>query len=120
MLSNFLIPLIIAVLSGMGVGGGGLLVIYLTLVQGAEQLDAQGANMIFFMGSAAASTVFSAINGKIKWRLTIVMSVLGAAFAVLGSYIAGSIDSSLLRRLFGVMLCIGGASSLLSSLKQKK
>ncbi len=118
--SEFFVSLIIAVLSGMGVGGGGLLVIYLTLVCGAEQLDAQMANMIFFMGSAAASTAFSAMSGKIKWRLTLVMSTLGAVFALLGSHIAGKIDPALLRKLFGAMLCVGGVSSLIASRKNKK
>ena len=38
-----------AMLSAMGVGGGGLLVIYLTEILGMEQRCAQGINLLFFL-----------------------------------------------------------------------
>ena len=38
----------IALLSGLGIGGGGLFTVYLAFVGGAPQLSAQGFNLIFF------------------------------------------------------------------------
>ena len=46
---NAVTSFLIAVLSGLGVGSGGLLVIYLTLVEKVPQLTAQGTNLIFFI-----------------------------------------------------------------------
>lgn len=119
MIKNFIIPLLIATLSGMGVGGGGLLVIYLSLIGGVGQVEAQGLNLCFFILSAAASTVFNAKKGKIYWKITLVLSASGILFSLLGSFIAGEINSELLRKIFGIMLILGGAISLFSGRKSR-
>ena len=116
----FIIALIIAVLSGMGVGGGGLLVIYLTLFEGTEQLIAQGANLCFFIISALASTLYSIKKGRIAWRTTLVMSCAGIIGALVGSVIAGVIEPGILKKMFGIMLVFGGTYSLFGKAKQKK
>ncbi|MGM9632689.1 MAG: TSUP family transporter [Eubacteriales bacterium] len=123
MSKTFIIPLIIAILSGMGIGGGGLLVIYLTLFESVEQIIAQGANLAFFIIAGTASTVFSARKGKIRWKNTLVMSACGLITSLLGVYIAGALHPDILKKIFGVMLIIGGGSSLFSSfvkVKQKR
>ena len=114
----FIIAAVIAVLSGMGVGGGGLLVIYLTLFENTPQLIAQGANLCFFILSAITSTLFNAKRHKIVWKTTLAMSGAGVLAALLGSMIAGIIDPSILRKLFGGMLVLGGVNSLFGKLKK--
>ena len=116
----FIISLIIAILSGMGVGGGGLLVIYLTLFEGTEQIVAQGINLCFFIAVAIASTIYNIKKKKIAWKTTLVLSAFGVAFSLLGAWLAGVINPAILREIFGVMLILGGVSSLLSTFSQKK
>lgn len=118
-MKTFIVTLIIAILSGMGVGGGGLLVIYLTLFEGAEQLIAQGTNLAFFIIAATASTVFNVKKNKIQWKITLVISAVGIVFAYFGALLASSIDPSLLQKIFGGMLIAGGVSSLFSSFIKK-
>ena len=48
---------LIALLTGMGVGSGGIFVVYLTLLHGVEQLAAQGLNLYFFIFSTAAASI---------------------------------------------------------------
>lgn len=119
-MKTFIIPLIIAVLSGMGLGGGGLLVIYLTIFENTEQIIAQGANLAFFIIAATASTIYNAKKKKIRWRITLLLSATGVAASLAGALLAGAIDPSLLRKIFGGMLIFGGASSLVSSFVKKK
>ena len=57
-MTDFIAGLLCAVLAAMGVGGGGLLVIYLTLVKELPQLYAQGINLLFFLPSALVSLLF--------------------------------------------------------------
>lgn len=116
----FVIPLIIAVLSGMGVGGGGLLVIYLTLFKETEQIIAQGTNLCFFIAAAVASTVYNVKKKKIVWKTTLLLSISGAIFSLLGAYFAGFITPGILRKIFGGMLILGGFSSLVSTFGKKK
>ena len=46
------------VLSGFGVGGGSLLLIYMTSFAGLAQNAAQGINLLYFLPTAAASLPF--------------------------------------------------------------
>ncbi len=119
-MKTFIISLIIAILSGMGVGGGGLLVIYLTLFEETEQIVAQGVNLCFFIAVALASTIYNLKKKRIVWKITLILSASGVIFSLLGAWLAGVIDSSILRKIFGGMLVFGGGASLISSFGKKK
>ena len=119
-MKTFIISLIIAILSGMGVGGGGLLVIYLTLFENVEQIIAQGANLCFFVAAGVASTIYNIKKKKIVWKTTLILSASGLVFSLLGAWIAGIINPGILRKIFGGMLIIGGLSSLISAFSKKK
>lgn len=108
MLSAFLI----AALSGMGVGGGGLFVIYLSLFTDTPQLIAQGMNLLFFLFSAGASITVHIQKRHIYFTAVGIMAGAGILGSLLGSYTAGLVNQGLLRKIFGVMLIISGILSL--------
>lgn len=115
-----IIAFIIAILSGMGVGGGGLLVIYLTLFEGTEQLIAQGANLCFFIVSAIASTLYNIKRKKIVWQSVLILSLSGILTSIAGSVLASKINPDILRKIFGSMLVLSGFFSIFHSFVQKK
>ena len=45
----------VAILSGLGVGSAGLLVVFLTAVLQVPQLTAQGMNLVFFLFSSGSA-----------------------------------------------------------------
>ena len=104
--------LVIALLSGMGVGSGGLLVIYLTLIENLPQLTAQGANLLFFTFASAAALTVHAIKRKIFVGAVIIMGLSGAVGSLLGSLIAQLVPADLLGKIFGGMLVVTGIFSL--------
>ena len=57
------------ILGSMGLGGGGVLIIYLSLFTETEQLKAQGINLLFFIPIAAASVIIYSLKGLIKWKI---------------------------------------------------
>lgn len=116
----FIVSLTIAILSGMGVGGGGLLVIYLTLFENAPQIIAQGANLLFFLVAGVASTLYSAKKKKVVWKKTIPLSIIGAIFALISSIFAAKINPDILRKIFGIMLVLSGSASLISFFVKNK
>ena len=101
----------IAVLMGMGVGGGGLLVIYLVMLQGVEQLTAQGINLFFFVACASASMLIHLRRRRIRWHL-LWGAIPGCLASWLASGVADRIPAHTLRALFGALLCLCGLAGL--------
>lgn len=99
-------------LSGMGIGGGGLLVIYLTLVRGAEQINAQGINLYFFVFASIAALFIHCRKRRIDYSLVLLLSAFGMPVSLFGGLLASVTDPYLLRKIFGVMLIIAGGISL--------
>lgn len=107
---NFIAGAVTGALSGMGIGGGTLLVIYMVNLAGVEQLAAQGINLLYFLPTAAASLVFHIKNRLVELRKFLLCAVPGAVFAAGGSLVALWLDAGLLRKLFGALLLAAGLS----------
>ena len=118
MLTDIAVAFVLAALSGMGVGSAGLLVVYLTGVAGLSQLEAQFANLCFFILSSATSLALLAKRRLVKWRLIIPMSITGILGSIAGSLLAPVLAPGLLRRLFAAMLLISGLPSLIKSFRE--
>ena len=69
----------VAVLSGMGVGSGGLLVVYLTLAAEMQQAPAQALNLFFFLFAAGASTAVNIRRRNIAWGCVLLLGIGGDA-----------------------------------------
>ena len=108
---NALVFLVLALLSGLGVGSAGLPVVYLTLVRDVPQLTAQGASLFFFALSSSASLLFQLLRKNVH-RAVLLLIPSGLLGAWLGSRLALSLPTALLRTLFGVFLLVTGALGL--------
>ena len=114
---DFLVSCGEALLSGLGVGSGGLLVVFLTEYRDVGQLFAQGVNLIFFIFSSGASTAVNLRARNICYGAVTVMSVGGTVGAIVGALVASMLDPDLLRIGFGVMLLVGGVPSFIKSVR---
>ena len=106
------ITFLLAALSGMGVGGGGLFVIYLSLFTDTPQLVAQGMNLLFFLFSSGASVTVHLKHRKICYPVVGVMILFGIVGALLGALLSASLPAHLLRQIFGGMLVVSGILAL--------
>jgi uncharacterized membrane protein YfcA len=100
------------ILSGFGVGGGSLLLVYLTGVAGMEQTVAQGINLLYFLPAAAAALPAHFKNGYIEKRTAFPAVVSGLVCAALSAWVATAMEVDTLRRLFGVFLLWVGIKEL--------
>ena len=116
---DFVIGVLIAALAGMGVGGGGLLVLYLVFVKDMAQLEAQGINLVFFVFAAMASLMYHIRKRKIRWKLVVMVIGFGVAGAYLGAKMAAKIDPLVLRRVFGWLMTFSGVIVLFGGRKKK-
>ena len=112
MLFNLIASFIIAALSGMGVGGGGLFVIFLAFFSELDQIVIQGTNLLFFLFSASASLIIHLLKRKIFPFLILILVLSGAVGAICGTILSEILPSDILRRIFGIMLVITGVFSL--------
>ena len=115
---DFIVGIITSLLSGMGVGGGGLLVIYLVLIRNLAQYDAQGINLAFFICSSLAALTVHFIRRNINLRLAAYLILFGSIGAVIGSLAALQVSPEVARVIFGVFLLISGFMSLSGGRRQ--
>ena len=97
---------------GLGIGGGGILLLYLTAFLNTEQLLAQGINLAFFLPTAAAALFGHIKNRFVKWKTALISVLFGIPGVFFGAYIANCIDKSLLRLVFSVFLLVIGLKLL--------
>ena len=110
-----LVGIVLGFLSGLGVGGGSLLILWLTAVLSMEQRTAQGVNLLFFLPAAIAACLFHSRQGRLQWRVA-----LPAMMAGLCAWAATVLDTELLRKLFGGLLLATGLWELFGSHRQRK
>lgn len=108
------------VLSGFGIGGGSLLMIWMTAVLQTEIVTAQSINLLFFLPTAAASLIFHIRGKQVEWRAAVPAALTGVVTAASSAWIAASMDSGLLRKAFGVFLLLVGVSELLKKPSDKE
>ncbi|OUN21006.1 hypothetical protein B5G34_12750 [Flavonifractor sp. An82] len=100
------------ILSGFGVGGGTLLLIYLTAIAGMAQQQAQGINLLYFLPSAAAALPAHIRHGYVEKSVLLPAILAGLVCALLASWAATGLDTGLLRRCFGGFLLVVGLREL--------
>ena len=109
-----------AILSGLGIGSAGLFVLYLTLIAGYAQPEAQALNLLFFILSAGAALLLHIRERKLPWRVVLFLIACAIPGALVGSSLVRMLDATLIRKLFGGMLVVTGVPTLLSKERKKK
>lgn len=107
-----IIGLLTGILSGFGIGGGTILMIYLTAFAAFPQKIAQSINLLYFIPTAAAALILHSKHHQLKWNAVLPAALCGCATAAGFSFLAIGMNLTLLRRLFGVFLLFTGISEL--------
>lgn len=109
---HVIVAFAIALLSGLGVGGGGLFAVYLSIFSDLPQLAVQGTNLLFFLFSSGASVTVNLFRRRILFSAVAIMIATGLVGAAIGSLAAHVLPEEWLRKIFGMMLVAGGIMSL--------
>lgn len=115
-MTDWLVPLLAGaatgVLSGFGVGGGSLLLIYMTSFAGVPQNLAQGVNLLYFLPAAGTALPAHIRNGYIEKGALWPAVLAGLAGTALAAWLATALDVGILRKCFGVFLLVIGTREL--------
>lgn len=99
-------------LSGLGIGGGSLLILWLTMVLHTDPLTARSINLLFFIPSALVACALRIKQGNLKIKPLLPAIIAGCAAAAVFSWISTVLDVAILRKLFGIVLVAAGLREL--------
>ena len=99
-------------LAGLGVGGGSILILWLTIVAGIDQSIARSINLMFFITAAGAVSVLRWKKGTLPFRQLLPAMIAGCVAAVIFSYLRAWISTELVKKLFGCLLLVTGIKEL--------
>lgn len=101
---EFLFGLISGTISSLGMGGGTILILLLSIFLGIEQHVAQATNLIFFVPTSITAIIMNIKNKKINWKVSKDIIIYGVIGALLGSYISNYLPNEKLKKVFGTFL----------------
>ena len=98
--------IIAGIVTGLGMGGGTVLILSLSLFLGLDQHVAQATNLVFFIPTSLAA-IFTNIKQKnIDAKLALSISFYGIIGACLGAIIAKNISSEHLKKYFAIFILL--------------
>lgn len=109
---NIVIGFLTGIAASMGLGGGFILIIWLTLFKGMAQSAAQGVNLLFFLPVALLSVIIHAKNKLIDKEILLRAVAAGVAGAALGCFLSFGLGDELLRKMFGGIVAVVGLREL--------
>lgn len=114
MLLSLAAGLCCGVISGLGIGGGSLLILYLLNIAELPQLTAQFINLVYFI-PASGSALAVHIKNRLIDKNILIPAIIGGVFsAVPFSFIAGLISPIILKKVFGVFVIVLGLREIFS------
>lgn len=117
-IAALLAGLLSGALGSMGLGGGAVLIIYLSLFTDTPQLKAQGINLLFFVPIALIAVIIYAVKKQIEWKTTLKLSFWGIIGSVIGLTAADFLGGEITAKIFGGMLILIGINEIFG--KKKK
>lgn len=112
-LTGFAVGLGVGVLSGMGIGGGTLLMIWLCVFAGMDRNTAGGINLLYFLPAGAAGLITHLKEGRVSGRAFAFCAPAAVLASALGGLAATCMDGELLKKLFGGALIFVGLGRLM-------
>ena len=105
------------IISGIGMGGGTILIVLLVYALGINQHVAQASNLIFFIPTAIISVIINIKQKLLDLKTGIIVGVSGILGAIIGALISKNINDNLLKKIFGIFLVIIAIHEIYSYIK---
>ena len=110
---TFFAALLSGVIGAMGLGGGSILILYLTVFAGVNQVTAGGINLIFFLPIGIIAVTVYSVQKQIKYKTVLPYIAGGVPAAFLSGYILNFANPDFLSKIFGGFVLIYGAMQIL-------
>ena len=109
---SIVVGTILGYLAGLGIGGGSLLVLWLTVILNMDPDTARMINLMFFITAAGSVSIFRWKKGELSLKKLLPAITAGCVAAAVFSVIRHYIDEDTVKKLFGILLLITGIREL--------
>ena len=109
---SLIVGTLLGFLSGLGIGGGSLLILWLTMVLNLDPVTARGINLLFFIPSALVACAFRIRQGNLQVKPLLPAIIAGCVAAAAFSWISTVLDVEILKKGFGIVLIAAGLREL--------
>lgn len=109
---SIIVGALLGFLAGLGVGGGSILVLWLTVILGLDPQTARGINLLFFIPCAVTASFFRWKQGDIPWKQILPGILCGCLASAVFSMIGTTINTDTIKKLFGALLIFTGLREL--------
>ena len=92
--------------TGLGMGGGTILILLLSLFMQLDQHVAQATNLIFFIPTSIASILTNIKQKNIDFKLAKTILIFGIIGTKIGAIISQKISSNVLKKYFAIFILI--------------
>lgn len=105
-------------ISGLGMGGGTILILVLSNFLGIEQHIAQATNLVFFIPTAISAIIINLKQKLINLKLSLIIILSGVIGTLIGSEIAISLNATNLKKYFGIFLLLISINEIYCLIKE--
>lgn len=117
-MKEILIGLVAGTVSGTGMGGGTVLILLLTALNGIEQHIAQATNLVFFIPTSISAIITNWKYKLIDKKLALTISIFGVIGAAIGAIVSSKTNVENLKKYFGIFLALIAIWEIYSYFKQ--
>lgn len=106
------------IITGLGMGGGSILIILLTVFMGIEQHIAQATNLIFFIPTAIISIIVHFKNQNVEKKVGKSLLLPVVIGSTVGAILTLRIQTRKLKKYFGIFLLAVGILEMIITIKK--
>ena len=113
-----LVGIISGIVTGLGMGGGSILILILVAFMSVSQHVAQAINLIFFIPTAVIAIIIHIKNKSVEKQVAkklFLVTIVGSAF---GAYLTSFVEPNNLTKYFGIFLLIIGIYEIVTTIKE--
>lgn len=103
---------ILGVLTGLGIGGGSLLLLWLTYVVGFTVQEARSINLLFFLPSALVCSLLRIRQHLVSPKALLPAVIPGSIAAAVCAWFSPNLRKETLQMMFAVLMIISGIREL--------
>jgi len=107
------------VLGSLGVGGGGVLIVFLTFFLSFQRETAAFTNLLFFIPIALFSTIIYTKQKQIDFKKVLFLVPTGLIGSAIGVYLSDVIKTDILTKIFGGILIFISIKTLFTKNKSQ-